>query len=166
MNNRSSRWTRGKVLGGSSVLNYLLYFRGNKKDYDNWEALGNTGWSYNDVLPYFLKSEDNKNSSLSSTSYHSRRGYLTVSESSYETRLLRAFIAAGKELGYENRDNNGEFQTGFMKAQGKRNKNILSGILLDLVLKKIRFFEASYINFYLTVYYYLLHKYLRKNTNN
>lgn len=119
MNNRSSRWTRGKVLGGSSVLNYLLYFRGNRKDYDNWEALGNTGWSYNEVLPYFLKSEDNKNSSLSSTPYHSTGGYLTVSESSYETRLLRAFIEAGKELGYENRDNNGEFQTGFMKAQGK-----------------------------------------------
>ena len=49
----------GKALGGSSILNFLLYVRGNKYDYDNWAALGNDGWSYNDVLPFFKKSEKN-----------------------------------------------------------------------------------------------------------
>lgn len=52
-------WPRGKVLGGSSILNYMLYIRGNKRDYDKWAKNGAYGWSWNEVFPYFLKSEDN-----------------------------------------------------------------------------------------------------------
>ncbi|KAK1137820.1 hypothetical protein K0M31_002314 [Melipona bicolor] len=111
-------WPRGKVLGGSSVLNYMLYVRGNKRDYDAWEKLGNPGWSYEDVLPYFKKSEDNKNSDYTETRYHSTGGYLTVQEAPYHTPLANAFVEAGQEMGYEARDINGEHQTGFMVAQG------------------------------------------------
>ncbi|XP_055698391.1 glucose dehydrogenase [FAD, quinone] [Phlebotomus papatasi] len=111
-------WPRGKVIGGSSVLNYMLYLRGNKKDYDAWETLGNPGWGYKDALYYFKKSEDNTNPYLTNTPYHSTGGYLTVGEAPYHTPLAAAFVEAGVEMGYDNRDINGEKQTGFMIAQG------------------------------------------------
>ena len=61
MKDKRCCFTRGKVLGGSSVLNTMLYVRGNKRDYNLWEALGNKGWSYEEILPYFRKSEDQRN---------------------------------------------------------------------------------------------------------
>lgn len=117
MNGDRCNWPRGKVLGGSSVLNAMVYVRGNRNDYDLWEALGNDGWSYDQVLPYFMKSEDNRNPYLVNTPYHSAGGYLTVQEAPWRTPLSVAFIKAGIELGYENRDINGEKQTGFMLTQ-------------------------------------------------
>ena len=118
MENGRCRWPRGKVLGGSSGINSMLYVRGSKKDYDNWEQQGNPGWSYQDVLPYFLKSEDNRSPKYAKTPYHSTGGYLTVEEPRWRTPLAAAFIQAGRELGFENRDINGERQTGFMIPQG------------------------------------------------
>ena len=59
MNNRSIRYPRGKTLGGSSSINGLLWIRGQSNDYDNWRQQGNTGWGWDDVFPYFLKSENN-----------------------------------------------------------------------------------------------------------
>uniref|UniRef100_A0A0A9YGE8 Glucose dehydrogenase [acceptor] n=1 Tax=Lygus hesperus TaxID=30085 RepID=A0A0A9YGE8_LYGHE len=109
-------WPRGKVLGGSSVLNYMLYVRGNKKDYDHWESQGNYGWGYEEVLKYFKKSEDNRD--FPSSRYHSKGGYLTVERSRWHTPLATAFVEAGIELGYQKNDYNGERQTGFMRAQG------------------------------------------------
>ncbi|XP_066590930.1 glucose dehydrogenase [FAD, quinone]-like [Prorops nasuta] len=118
MENGRCNWPRGKVIGGSSVLNYMLYLRGNKRDYDNWEQQGNPGWGYKDVLYYFKKSEDNQNPYLARTAYHSTGGLLTVQEAPWHTPLATAFVQAGQEMGYENRDINGEHQTGFMIAQG------------------------------------------------
>ncbi|XP_055388472.1 glucose dehydrogenase [FAD, quinone]-like [Condylostylus longicornis] len=118
MENGRCNWPRGKVLGGSSVLNYMLYLRGNKKDYDNWDNLGNYGWGYRDVLHYFKKSEDNTNPYLAQSPYHSTGGYLTVGEAPFHTPLAAAFVEGGVEMGYENRDLNGERAAGFMIAQG------------------------------------------------
>lgn len=100
------------------MLNYMLYLRGNKRDYDMWEQQGNPGWAYRDVLHYFKKSEDNQNPYLVRTPYHASGGYLTVQEAPWHTPLAAAFVQAGQEMGYENRDINGEYQTGFMIAQG------------------------------------------------
>ncbi|XP_026466570.1 glucose dehydrogenase [FAD, quinone] [Ctenocephalides felis] len=118
MNGGRCNWPRGKVIGGSSVLNYMLYVRGNRNDYDNWEQQGNPGWGYDNVLNYFKKSEDNKNPYLTKTPYHSEDGYLTISEAPYHTPLAATFVQGGVEMGYVNRDINGEKQTGFMIAQG------------------------------------------------
>ncbi|EEB16965.1 glucose dehydrogenase precursor, putative [Pediculus humanus corporis] len=114
MKDRRCCWTRGKVLGGSTVLNTMLYIRGNRRDFDQWESLGNTGWGYKDVLPYFIKSEDQRNPYLAqNTRYHGTGGYLTIQDSPYNTPLGLAYLQAGQEMGYELRDVNGEFQTGF-----------------------------------------------------
>ena len=127
-------WPRGKVLGGSSVLNYMLYVRGNRGDYDGWSQAGNTGWSYEEVLPYFRKSEDNRNPYLARDRRHHGQhsqppltshsehiagtgGYLTVQEPPWRTPLAVAFVEAGVEMGYDNRDCNGARQTGFMLPQ-------------------------------------------------
>lgn len=118
MKNRRCNWPRGKVLGGSSVLNYMLYVRGNRHDYDYWESLGNPGWGYDQALYYFKKSEDNRNPYLMNSPYHGSGGFLTVQESPWRTPLAVAFVQAGMEIGYENRDINGEIQTGFMLSQG------------------------------------------------
>lgn len=110
-------WPRGKVMGGSSVLNAMVYVRGNRRDYDYWQEQGNPGWNYENVLHYFKKSEDNRNPYLNKGKYHESGGYLTVQESPWRTPLSLAFIQAGKEMGYPHRDCNGEEQTGFMLTQ-------------------------------------------------
>ncbi|KAJ8873255.1 hypothetical protein PR048_026889 [Dryococelus australis] len=107
-------WTRGKVMGGSSVLNTMLYIRGNRRDFDQWESLGNPGWGYEDVLPYFKKSQDQRNPYLArNTRYHATGGYLTVQDAPWGTPLGPAFIQAGVEMGYDHIDVNGANQTGF-----------------------------------------------------
>lgn len=118
MINNQCNWPRGKVLGGSSTLNYMIYVRGNKNDFNHWAQLGNPGWDYDSVLPYFLKSEDNRNPYLARTPYHATGGYLTVQEAPWHSPLVAAFVEGGTEIGYDNRDINGDKQTGFMIAQG------------------------------------------------
>ncbi|XP_071448275.1 glucose dehydrogenase [FAD, quinone]-like [Hetaerina americana] len=117
LNNGRCNWPRGKVMGGSSVLNYMMYTRGNRMDYDRWAAKGNEGWSYNDVLPYFLKLEDIAVPNLDKSPYHHKGGPVTISYPPYHTPLATAFLRAGKEIGYNVTDYNGATQTGFSYIQ-------------------------------------------------
>lgn len=117
MKNDQCNWPRGKVLGGCTVLNAMIYVRGNKRDYDYWESLGNIGWGHKDVLPYFIKSEDQRNPYLARSPYHGTGGYLTVQEAPWRTPLSVTFIKALKEMGYEHHDINGEEQVGAMFTQ-------------------------------------------------
>jgi choline dehydrogenase len=75
LHNRKLHWPRGKVLGGSSSINYTVYVRGHRHDYNRWQELGNTGWSYDDVLPYFKKAEDQERGA---SAYHGERTELRV----------------------------------------------------------------------------------------
>jgi choline dehydrogenase len=103
-------WPRGRVLGGSSAINGLLYVRGQKQDYDTWRQLGNTGWSYSDVLPYFKKSE---NQERGGDDYHGSGGPLGVSDVRMDNPLCEAYIAAGVAAGLpKSRDFNGACQEG------------------------------------------------------
>lgn len=115
---RRSRWPRGKVLGGSSELNYMLYVRGNPLDYDRWEAMGNEGWSWKDVFPYFFKSEGTDDPELLTDGYHNKWGPLGVTIRQYSTVVLEAFLEAGALFGFPSYiDYNGPSQFGFAKAQ-------------------------------------------------
>ncbi|XP_050677568.1 glucose dehydrogenase [FAD, quinone]-like [Leptidea sinapis] len=110
------KWPRGKVLGGSSALNAMLYIRGNRRDYDNWANLGNPGWSYDEVLQYFLKAEDMRIPEYQNDPYHSVGGPLTVENFRYEQPITRKILEAAEELGYELVDVNGKYQTGFTRS--------------------------------------------------
>ena len=108
--NRPMYWPRGKVLGGSSSINGLLYIRGQAQDYDHWRQLGNAGWAYEDVLPYFRKAEDQENGE---DAFHGTGGPLRVSNLKERNPLCEAFIESAVEAGIpRNDDFNGASQEG------------------------------------------------------
>lgn len=110
LNGRSIAWPRGKVLGGSSSINGLLYVRGQKEDYDSWAKLGNAGWSFQDILPYFIKCEDQQRGE---SEYHGVGGNLKVSDMRVKRQICEAFIAGAAEIGIPATDDfNGANQEG------------------------------------------------------
>ncbi|MCC7153397.1 MAG: GMC family oxidoreductase N-terminal domain-containing protein [Bryobacterales bacterium] len=149
---RPMYWPRGKTLGGSSSINAMLYVRGHRTDYDRWRDLGNPGWGYDDVLPYFRKSE---NQERGESVHHGVRGPLHVSNQRSINPLSRAFVEAALELGYRlNDDFNGATQEGFgfyqvtqragrrqsaadaflRPAGGRRNLTVQTGALVRRVI--------------------------------
>ncbi|MFH7028823.1 MAG: GMC family oxidoreductase [Heteroscytonema crispum UTEX LB 1556] len=111
LNNRQIYCPRGKVLGGSSSINAMIYIRGNRGDYDHWHDLGNEGWSAKEVLPYFKKAE---NQERGTDEYHSINGLLNVANLRCINPLSRIFIKAALEAGFtQNSDFNGTEQEGF-----------------------------------------------------
>ncbi|XP_037037108.1 glucose dehydrogenase [FAD, quinone]-like [Bradysia coprophila] len=116
MKNNQCKFPRGKVMGGSSVLNYMMYTRGNKKDFDDWEKMGSTGWSFDDVLPYFKKLE-NYQIPNSDPSFYGSSGPVTVQYVSYKSVLSTTFIDGMKELGLSELNYNGKKQAGVSLIQ-------------------------------------------------
>jgi len=111
LDGRRLYWPRGKVLGGSSALNAMVYMRGHPENYDGWAKLGNAGWSFAQVLPYFRRAEDQQRGA---SGLHGTGGPLRVADLRTVNPLSRAFVAAGVELGFPaNDDFNGPDQLGF-----------------------------------------------------
>ena len=116
MQGRKIKVPRGRVLGGSSSINGLIYIRGQREDFDHWKTLGNAGWGYDDVLPYFKKSEDQERGA---DEWHGSGGPLAVSDVKDTHPLAEAFIAAGVDAGIpRNNDFNGATQEGVGYFQG------------------------------------------------
>lgn len=116
--NQSCNWPKGRVVGGTSVLNFMVFNRGHRKDFDGWAERGNYGWSYDDVLPYFKKLEDVRIPELRDLPYRGRGGPMTIEHSKFQSKLLDAFLEAGQSLGYDVNDPNGHEMLGFSKIQG------------------------------------------------
>ena len=100
---------RGKTLGGSSSINAMLYVRGHKWDYDHWSDLGNSGWSYDEVLPYFKKAEHNE---VHQDSFHGQNGPLNVAKIRHKNKPVDEFVETGSSIFGFNDDFNGENQEG------------------------------------------------------
>ena len=113
LDGRSVYLPRGRVLGGSSSLNAMIYIRGNRRDYDEWRDLGNAGWGWDDVLPYFMRAEDNERGA---SEFHGAGGPLSVSDSHSMHPLADAFVEAGTQAGLEVRD---DFNTGEQDGVGR-----------------------------------------------
>lgn len=95
----------------------MLYQRGHRRDFDNWAANGNTGWSYAEVLPYFKKSERVGIPEMRASPYHGQFGYLDVQRARFKTQVLDTFLESANEFGYAVNDPNGESLLGFSHAQ-------------------------------------------------
>ena len=122
--NRAVIAPRGKVLGGSSSINGLIYIRGQPEDFNHWRQLGNAGWSFDDVLPYFLKGEDNERGA---DEFHGAGGPLAVSDLRDRHPLAEAYVEAALQCGYpRNDDFNGAVQEGAGYYQTTMRKGVRS----------------------------------------
>lgn len=117
---------RGKGLGGSTIINYMIHNRGNPDDFDSWAAAGNEGWSYKDVLPYFKKFENVNFKDTSSTHKRGKGGPVNVEYVPYRSPLVRIFVKANKQLGRNVIDYNGDTQFGvdYLQSTTRRGKRV------------------------------------------
>lgn len=120
--NRTEKWNAGKGLGGGSAINGMIYLHGEASDFDEWEKLGNKGWGYKDVLPYFRKAE---NFFLGESEYHGVGGPVSISPVEHKHFLSQQFIEAAKAIGIPENDdfNKGtEFGVGFYHTNQERGR--------------------------------------------
>ncbi len=122
LNGRPAAWPRGKVLGGSSAINGLIYIRGQAADFDHWRQLGNTGWGFDDVLPYFKKAEDQEHGA---DEYHGSGGPLAVSSMRVEREICEAFIRGAGEAGLVRRE---DFNRDDQEGCGYYQQTVRNGI--------------------------------------
>ena len=122
MENQRCGLPRGKGLGGGSIINYMVYSRGHRNDYDRWAAAGNTGWSWDEVLPYFLKSERATLRNLRHSKYHNRHGWLSVEYVPWRSTVSKAFVESHKYLGLNEVDYNTGDQLGVAYLQATTKK--------------------------------------------
>ncbi|MEJ6390504.1 GMC family oxidoreductase [Gymnodinialimonas ulvae] len=128
LNGRSIEWPRGKVLGGSSSLNGLLYVRGQPQDYDRWQQMGNAGWGWDDVLPLFKRAECNERGA---DAHHGDQGPLSVSNMRIQRPITDAWVAAAQAAGYAfNPDYNGAEQegVGYFQLTAKNGRRCSSAV--------------------------------------
>lgn len=129
-------WPSGNGIGGATLINGMIYTRGHPSDFDSWGLEGNPGWSYPEVLPYFLKLENMSIPKLAGSKYHSTNGPVHI-QYPFQTRLGKMFLEAGKEMGYNIIDyNNPKTMIGVSQTQtsirGVRRESAASAYLLPI----------------------------------
>lgn len=142
MNGNRSSWPRGKMLGGSSAMNAMLYIRGNERDYNNWHAAGNPTWGWDDVMPFFKKSERNLRSrSKIDATYHGFDGLLNVDaypSDAGNDRIKRMLRDCFAELGYNEIDDiNADRFLGFVRSQGTISQGMRNSVAKAFLSRNI-----------------------------
>ncbi len=144
LNHRQLYWPRGKVLGGSSAINAMIYMRGHRSAYDAWAAAGCTGWGFDDLLPLFKRAEDNERGP---SDFHGAGGPLRVAEQRSPNVLSWSFVEAAQALGLPlNPDFNGPEQDGFglyQVTQKDARRHTAADAYLRTALGRLRFYAGS-----------------------
>ncbi|CAH1285746.1 unnamed protein product [Diabrotica balteata] len=114
--NHQIKWEHGNAVGGSTIINYMIYVRGNRRDYDIWADLGNPGWGYDDLLPLFKKIED-VHVAIKDADYRGTGGPVTVTDVAWRTKVSGHYVEAAQQAGYSYVDYNGKEQLGVSYVQ-------------------------------------------------
>ncbi|KAK9507423.1 hypothetical protein O3M35_007278 [Rhynocoris fuscipes] len=118
MENNTCTWPAGKAIGGGSVINGMIYTRGDRRDFDKWAEAGNPGWAFDDLMKYFKEIEDIQIENLRDKPYHGTNGDITISYPYYKSGVSEKFLLAGIQKGYENTDYNmPDTPVGFSRIQ-------------------------------------------------
>lgn len=132
LNNHQSHWPRGKVMGGTSTLNYMIYTRGNPRNYNLWEEMGAEGWAWEGVEPYFKKLESYNIPGVEPGT-HGTNGPIPITYYGWYSRVSSAFVEAGVESGEELLDYNGRQQKGYSFIQVLSSRILLYPIFIHLI---------------------------------
>ncbi|XP_052864513.1 glucose dehydrogenase [FAD, quinone]-like [Anopheles cruzii] len=134
---RRCNWAHGRGVGGSSIINNVIYTRGNRRDFDNWARAGMEGWSWDEVLPLYKRIEDANVRDFDGNGAHGKGGPLSVEDCPYRTQVAEAFVAGAQEAGYSYLDYNAGDTAGvsFLQAHTKRGRRITGG---TAYLKNVR----------------------------
>ncbi|XP_041779822.1 glucose dehydrogenase [FAD, quinone]-like [Anopheles merus] len=129
LTDRKCSWTHGRGVGGSSIINNIIYTRGNRRDFDNWARAGMEGWSWKDVLPYYKKIEHANVQDFDENGAHGKSGRVSVEDCPFRSEVAKAFVASAAQSGYPYLDYNaGDIRgVSFLQAHSKRGHRVTAG---------------------------------------
>ncbi|XP_053676044.1 glucose dehydrogenase [FAD, quinone]-like [Anopheles nili] len=130
LRDRRCNWPHGRGVGGSSIINYMIYMRGNRRDYDEWAAAGNPGWSWDEMLPYHIRAEKANLRDFGDNGFHGHNGPLSVEDCPFRTQLATTFVESAQQAGFPYIDYNSGDQLGvsFLQANTLQGRRVTSGI--------------------------------------